>query len=276
MRRWKIEPRAKSAKDYVDCYWFIHRDSSLNSYPKLSPDATTHLVITHPDQTYTYSGLNNEFSGQGTHCIYPHNETYTMDHSLTSKLLGIKLKPGSTYSLDVFNSKHRTNYVSNFNLMNLDHEMEFDINEILNEATLNPERVRDKLDSTLESVVSNSIEDIHSRLVRDAIEVLKKKPINQIGQQLNKSQRTVERSFLKVTGFTMKQCQSIFRLEDMLQELYDSQQDQQNWGNIAAKYGFNDQSHLIRYMKTLTGVTPGEYDKNRDMTIDIYGNFVSY
>jgi len=46
-----------------------------------------------------------------------------------------------------------------------------------------------------------------------------------------------------------------------------------NWADIATKFKFSDQPHLIRYLKNNIGATPGEYARQRDLSIDIYGNF---
>lgn len=269
MRRWKIEPKADSVKKYVDCYWFLNRENEthLNSFPKLPPDATTHLVLCDPDQIFHFRGHHGSFKGKGSHCIYPHNETFTMNHTNLSFLLGIKFKTGATYSLDIFNFDVKTGCVTEFE--NSGYFSDF----ILRISQLTPEDVRDELDKFVLESVSKEIEDSHSKLVGNVIPILRTDTISQIGKQLNRSQRTIERSFLKVTGLNMKQYQAIIRLEEIIQDIYNSDKKKQDWAGIASKYGFNDQSHLIRYMKNLTNLTPGEYAKNREMTLDVYGEF---
>ncbi len=94
-----------------------------------------------------------------------------------------------------------------------------------------------------------------------------------IGSALHCSQRTIERSFMKVTGFTLKQCHSMNRLEAILEYLYQLDSLKINWVDIATNFNFSDQPHLIRYLKSLIGLTPGEYSRKRDFTIDVYGDF---
>jgi AraC-like DNA-binding protein len=58
----------------------------------------------------------------------------------------------------------------------------------------------------------------------------------------------------------------------MLKYLYSLEGDI-NWSELALKFEFSDQSHLIRSIKQTLGSTPKQYEKQRNMTIDIYGNF---
>ena len=71
----------------------------------------------------------------------------------------------------------------------------------------------------------------------------------------------------------MKQYQSMTRLEEILNYLYQLNEVEINWSAVASKYDFSDQPHLIRHLKSYIGRTPAEYVQKRDLTIDIYGNF---
>jgi AraC-like DNA-binding protein len=61
------------------------------------------------------------------------------------------------------------------------------------------------------------------------------------------------------------------RLEAMLEHLYSVRKDEIDWVEIAFKFGFSDQPHLIRYLKAQLGLTPNAYAKERGLTIDAYG-----
>ncbi len=96
-------------------------------------------------------------------------------------------------------------------------------------------------------------------------------PIAELGDKLFCSQRTLERSFNKVTGLTLKQCQSMNKLEAMLEYLYKRDFDDIDWIDVAYQFGFSDQPHLIRYLKKTIGLTPNTYAKEGGLTIDVYG-----
>jgi AraC-like DNA-binding protein len=63
------------------------------------------------------------------------------------------------------------------------------------------------------------------------------------------------------------------RLEAMLQHLQNLEEKDIDWVDVANLFGFSDQSHLIRYLKTNIGKTPVKYVQQRDLAIDIYGDF---
>ncbi len=71
----------------------------------------------------------------------------------------------------------------------------------------------------------------------------------------------------------MKQYQSIRRLDEMLEQLYQESDQPVDWSDVAARFGFSDQPHLTRIIKAAIGKTPGHYARQRDLTIDVYGDF---
>jgi AraC-like DNA-binding protein len=109
--------------------------------------------------------------------------------------------------------------------------------------------------------------------MRRAVQRLTDTPIAKLGESLNCSQRTVERSFLRVTKLTLKQYKSMIRLEEILNYLYSLESESIHWADIANEFNFSDQPHLIRYLKNAISLTPGEYVRQRDLTIDVYGDF---
>ncbi|WGK68755.1 helix-turn-helix domain-containing protein [Candidatus Haliotispira prima] len=129
------------------------------------------------------------------------------------------------------------------------------------------------LDEILSAWLLTSLEDKHSDLVRQILPLLKNTPITDIGEKLHRSQRTIERSFMRVTRLTMKQYNSMVCLEAILNYLSQLDEDEIDWANVAGKYDFSDQSHFIRHIKSSIGRTPAEYAKKRDLAIDTYGNF---
>jgi transcriptional regulator GlxA family with amidase domain len=135
-----------------------------------------------------------------------------------------------------------------------------------------------RLDILLQPLINRAQEDKHSRLVRHVLALFPTTPLAELGHILGCSQRTIERSFLKVTGITLKQYYSMQRLEDMLDYVTQHMKknvssNSINWVDVALKFNFSDQPHLIRYLKSTIGATPGKYVNDRDLAIDVYGNF---
>ena len=90
------------------------------------------------------------------------------------------------------------------------------------------------------------------------------------------SQRTLERCFNRITELTMKQCQSMNKLEMMLQHLSLLTGNTVDWADIAYQFGFSDQPYLVRHLKQQLGLTPKHYIVTRDFTVDVYGGVTSH
>lgn len=260
---------------FVDCYWFLEKqagDTSL-SRPKLNPDPAAHLIIAETHQGYRYGEGPEAFVGHGSHWIFPHRKTIEMDHSAPFVVLGIKFHVGALYSLDFSLPQAVLDQVVAVDVNTMLKSSLFITTELLAEASLKSQHCCNSLDGLLKPWLLGRHQDQHSQLVHRALALLPATPISKMGAALHCSQRTVERSFLRVTGFTLKQCHSMNKLEAMLAYLYTLDADGVNWADVAAKFEFSDQPHLIRYLSSSIGSTPGAYARERNIAIDVYGDF---
>jgi len=275
---WLKTPKLVDVAKYIECYWLLERtaDTKGNEYPKLNPDASANFILSPPDQTYQYT-INNEIhQGKGSHLLYPYCKTLQLDHSKPLICLGIKFHPGALYSLNIANADGA--------ILDAVHEMRVDEiqcavrgsnqiseNDILAIAKSQPDKCCEKLDELLLPWLLTCVEDRHSKLTRKTLPLLANNPIQKLSELLNCSQRTLERSFLKVTGVSLKQCQSMNKLEQILAYLYQRKKCDIDWVDIAYQFGFSDQPHLIRYLKKQIDLTPKDYAQQRGFTIDVYG-----
>ena len=275
MNNWKRPSRDPSVARYVECYWLLEKehDDIGNNYPKLNPDPAAHLILTDTQQSYQYSHDAEHQKGKGCHLIFPHSKTFEMDHAQLFLVIGVKFRVGSLYSLNLTSPPAALNKIVNVGINELTQSESFNVPDMLAKAVDNPQQTCDLLDEWLLTWISGSHEDKHSELVRRALPLLADTPITQMGEALHCSQRTIERSFLRVSNITLKQYQSMTRLEELLNYLYQLEGESVNWADIATKFEFSDQPHLIRYLKSSIGTTPGEYARQRDLAIDVYGNF---
>lgn len=275
MKNWKLTPRDSYVAKYVECYWFLEKElnDKVFNYPKLNPDPAAHLILADEKQGYQYSQDSISANGNGSHWIFPHCKTLEMDHSQPFLIVGIKFRVGALYSLTLTSPQLEMDKVVNVDLNEVFHSKSFHIADLLAKAANDPQQASDMLDGLLLPWLLDSYEDKHSELVRRALRLFTDTPIAQMGAALHCSKRTIERSFLRVTNLTLKQYQSMTRLEEMLNYLYLLVDESVNWADVATKFKFSDQPHLIRYLKNSIGTTPGEYVRQRDLSIDIYGNF---
>lgn len=273
MINWVHPPKNSDVAKLIDCYWFLERpeETDSNPFPKLNPEPAGHLIIAIPEQPYHYDIESDRLKGKGSHWLYPYSKTLQMDHSHGFAIIGVKFHVGALYLLNQEPQQAVADTIVSADL-NLLFGTE-GINEIdlIELAKQDPQRLCTKLDEILLPWLSKVEEDKHYQLTTKALPLLAKTPIAQLGELLHCSQRTLERSFVRVTGFTLKQCQSMNRLEALITYLYQREETDIDWLTVAYEFGFSDQPHLIRYLKSTLGVTPGEYAKQRDLTIDIYG-----
>lgn len=274
MIHWLQPPKLSSVAKYIKCYWLIekHPGSKTYQYPKLNPDPSAHLIISPPRQAYHYDLNPGLATGEGSHWLYPHQQTFELDHSKPFVHLGIKFHIGALYSLPDFSENalalDKVEAVKNSKLLQ---QLALDEAAFIELARNHSEQCGRQLDAQLELWLKECNEDQHSKLTRKALQYLDQSTISELGELLYCSQRTLERSFRRVTGLTLKQCQSMKRLEAMLEYLYQRESAELDWVEIAFRFGFSDQPHLIRYLKKQIGFTPKSYEKERGLTIDVYG-----
>ena len=274
MKNWKLFPKSPHVAKYVECYWFLEKEQGDNSnnQPKLNPDPSVQLIVTNAEQPYRYEHSADCQKGTGSHWIFPHQKTFVMDHSNPFKIIGIKFKVGALYTLKSSFPQVTLDVVLPFDINKLTISLASSVDDFLIRAADYPQETCAMFDNFLSPWLSNSQEDKKSELVQHVLPLINKVPISQIGISLHRSQRTIERSFLNVTKLTLKQYHSMIRLEALLDYLYKADVDI-NWAKLAAEFNFSDQPHLIRHLKKTIGKTPNEYTKQRDLTIDVYGNF---
>lgn len=275
MKTWKLLPKTEIVSKYVECYWFLEKElcDQGNTSPKLNPDPCAHLILASDGREHRYAIDTVSQRAKGSHWIYPHKKTFTMDHSSPFTIIGVKFKVGALYALRLEDLGSYLDTITPVCINRLPTLGSLNTDELLLNPSEQKGQVGHILDEALCSWMSTCHEDNHSALVRQILPLLNSTEIMGIGEKLHRSQRTIERSFLRVTGLSMKQVHSMNRLEEILSYLYQLNEADINWTDVAHRYDFSDQAHLIRHLKHTIGSTPAEYAQQRDLTIDIYGNF---
>lgn len=278
MQSWVVSPKDQHIAKYIECYWLIDKNTieDSNNFPKLNPEPAAHLIICPQHQRFDYQTAPRESVGLGSHWLYPQQQTLQLDHRQRFIYLGIKFKVGALYSLSIAGYDHPTlNHAAEVDMQQLLTNNDFCSEAMLNIARADSARCIVELDRLLAPLFNSTTEDQHSELTRKVLPLLASHSISELGVKLFCSQRTLERSFNKVTGLTMKQCQSMQKLEAMLVYLYQRDAASIDWAEVAFKFGFSDQPHLIRHLKKQIGLTPKNYAEQRGLTIDIYGGVES-
>ncbi|PMN72175.1 helix-turn-helix domain-containing protein [Enterovibrio norvegicus] len=274
MINWLHAPLSPEITRYVECYWFIEKQPGVegHAFPKLNPDPSAHLVLSPPTQRYRYETEQRVFEGEGSHWLFPHLHTFELDHRDPFVHIGIKFHAGALYSLTLLEYVHPTlDVITPVTLSSVMEHVSDAEDMLITLARNSPTQTCEQLDALLLPWLKKSREDQHSEVTRKALQLLDTMSVSALGDALYCSQRTLERSFSRVTGLTLKQCQSMNKLEAMLAYLYQREATEIDWSDVALKFGFSDQPHLIRHLKKQIGLTPNTYAKERSLTIDVYG-----
>lgn len=274
MIKWLTAPQSHTVAHAIDCYWLLDKlvSATENNHPKLNPDPSAHLILSSPNHVAKYNINNRMVEVKGSHWLYPYCKTIVLDHSEPFSCLGIKFHVGALYAI---NPKHvLVNTVSAVNFQQLIGDETITEAQLISKAKNTPDACCQALDALFKPWLDNANEDKHSKLVKKLLPLLACLPINELSDSLACSQRTLERSFLRVTGLSLKQCQAMNKLEAVLTFLYQRKSSEIDWAAVAYQFGFSDQPHLIRYLKKHINLTPNAYVAQRDFTIDVYGGVV--
>lgn len=290
MNTWKHPPANPALAPLIDGYWLLEccHDDADRPQPLLIPNPSCHLILTPPDDIHHY-----QIPGQdgiqastvvGPHLLTPFTQALTIRDNTQVLRLGVKFQPGAQYRLLGVSGKAQTNQIIHQPATKypaLDALIQPETLSELLSLRDHPEAVVAKLDRHFTALLTGSPDDRHSRLVQQALRLLvptidhwdESRPSCALAQMLGCSQRTLERAFIRVTGLTMKQYLMMQRLDELFLYLYRHPDRQPDWTDIAARFGFSDQPHLIRQLRRAIGATPGRYLDARNLIIDIYGDF---
>ncbi|UXI03205.1 helix-turn-helix domain-containing protein [Photobacterium sp. TY1-4] len=276
------------------------------------PEDIHHYQIQKPAQGQVKGQHGMQISTvAGSHLLTPFTQALTIRDNPQVLRLGVKFQPGAQYRLLGLSGKENTNRIipqSDSALLNSALNVLFQpvtLNGLF-ELRHQPESVVASLDRHFATILAQTPDDPHSRLTQQALvrlnldtEALDTAALNikapgvkasyaegsegrtpnaQLPdttpeQALGCSRRTLERVFVRVTGLTMKQYRMMKRLDALFLHLYQHPDRQPEWAEIAFRFGFSDQPHLIRQLKRAIGATPGSYLEARNLIIDLYGDF---
>ncbi len=95
----------------------------------------------------------------------------------------------------------------------------------------------------------NSIPDIHNPAVN---------PVDVIAKKAAVSGRTIQLRFKKYTGYSSKELLRYLRFKHLITWIVAHHSGKVEWMDMVVKFGYHDQSHLIKDFKYYTGFSPGK------------------
>jgi AraC-like DNA-binding protein len=103
------------------------------------------------------------------------------------------------------------------------------------------------------------------RSVRALMDTRGNTRVSCLASELGVSERHLERAFLERVGVSPKSFARVIRLQSLIAMLNRETTPlrDRSWAFLAADFGYADQSHLVREVKALTGLTPGNLLRER-------------
>lgn len=239
--------------------------------------------IIKPDQplcdfVYCFSALQN-LSSQKEGVVIPNGKIdllfyKTKNDQLQITLMGLETKPKPMPKLDIDSF-----FAISFNPLALEYILHLSIAEIVNSGLQLPNNFwnidPDDLDN-FEAFCEKTSERIQS-LLPEKVDIRKLSLFNlisetdgdinvkELAEKINWSERQINRYFKKYLGISLKYYCNILRFQASLFHIKD--------GDLYPQLNFTDQSHFIKEVKKLSGVSPKELFKNQN---DRFLQFLSY
>lgn len=232
-----------------------------------------HFQLVHPDQSlsdfvHCFSSLQN-FSNQPQAVIIPNGKvdlifSKTGEDDYQIALLGLETKPKyATTEITSF-------YSVSFHPLAIEYLFSAPIADFLDTGKILPSdfwnfNIADL--KNFEGFCTKITEKIHS-ILPDKIDERKRKlfqlifssngeiSINELAQKIFWSQRQINRYFKQQFGLSLKSYCKIIRFQASLPDIKN--------GQLYPKLNFTDQSHFIKEIKQLAGVSPKELHKNKN------------
>lgn len=232
-----------------------------------------HFQIIEPDKSitdfvYCFSSLQN-FSNQHEAVVIPNGKidlifSKTKENQIIIALLGLETKPK-------YPNQEVSNFFSvSFNPLAIEYLFNLSTANIINTGTILPSNFWDfSIDdlNDFESFCKKITQKIHS-LLPDKIDERKRKlfqlifesngeiPIKELSEKVLWSQRQINRYFNQQFGLSLKTYCKILRFQASLPHIHK--------GELYPQLNFTDQSHFIKEIKQLSGVSPKELHKNKN------------
>ncbi|MFM2581612.1 helix-turn-helix domain-containing protein [Vibrio fortis] len=275
MKTWK-QP-LPSYEWLIHQVWLIEVDEGeiIEPKPHLIPNSRAHLLFTPPQQPYSYDNGHSQLQGLGSHLLTASEHLLLLEDQAPLLRIGITFRPEGLKLLNS-NAVVAPNQCEWFEWLPCLFDDDFQRHLL---ALTARNDIIEHIHQHLDKLGLTPPVDRNDKMIQKAVSVIDSilehndhVDIEALAEQCACSRRTLERTFKDMVGLSIKQYQKMTRLEQMILSLY--QQDKEiDWSDFAQQFGFSDQSHLIRTLKQQLKRTPSKYLKNRDLTIDIYGDF---
>jgi len=221
------------------------------------------------DYVYCFSSLQN-LSSQKEGVIIPNGKIdllfcKTSDNQFHITLMGLETKPKPMPKTDITSF-----FAISFNPLALEYILHQSIAEFVNSGMELPNNFWDfnindldnfeafckKANLKIQSLLPEKLDERKLKLFNLIFQTDGEIGIKELSEKIVWEERQINRYFKKHLGISLKYYCNIFRFQASLFHIKD--------GNLFPQLNFTDQSHFIKEIKKLSGVSPKELFKNQN------------
>ncbi|SUX44149.1 helix-turn-helix domain-containing protein [Chryseobacterium indoltheticum] len=220
------------------------------------------------DFVYCFSSLQN-ISHQNNAVVIPNGKVDLIfsklnDNTFTVALLGLETKPKSI-NHEVSNffavsfNPFAIEYIFNdsiADILNSGKKLESNFWEITADDLNDFDNFCEKITQKISEILPDKTDERKRRLFQLIFESNGEIPIKEISEKISWSPRQINRYFNQQFGLSLKAYCKILRFQASLSHIKD--------GELYPQLNFTDQSHFIKEIKQLSGVSPKELHKNEN------------
>ncbi len=254
-------------REYLECYWILQTDFSLNQELCL-PDGSASLIFNFgPNYFRAVCHEPNHWKEYGR-CTLPHQgkDCVLISQKKPVRILGVRFKP---HGMAPFFKVSMTDFVPPFivdgeNLRPFTGDLEAKLWAV--------ESFKEKIE-VLEHDFTRRLPGLPppDELVTAAVKELMRQEgnlkIGELHELLCVSKSTLEKKFQEHVGLSPKILSNIFRFNSLV---YNQQQEPEiSLTELSYSQGFFDQSHLVNNFKSFTGKPPGRYFRQANLRVEM-------
>jgi AraC-like DNA-binding protein len=237
------------------------------------PNANLKYRLVGPDNSlsdfvYGFSALQNA-SHIDEGIIIPNGKvdlffSITYDHQFHAGLMGLETQPKTA------STKVSTFFAINFNPLAIEYVFQHSIANILNSGTELPgdfwnfsiddlndfDGFCEKSTQKIQSLLPGAIDERKRKLFELIFATNGEIPVKELSGRIFWSERQINRYFNQQFGLSLKTYCNILRFQASLRHIKQ--------GELYPQLNFTDQSHFIKEIKKLSGVSPKELHKNEN------------
>lgn len=247
---------------YIQNYYIVEIDSSINFLPKerVYPTGSASMVFHYGSPSKFQEKNSSEYIESNLVICGQHNKYYDLSLSGKTSMILIIFKPHGLKSF--FNFPITELFNENISLQNLAKNETLELEDKLFNSSDNKQRISHLESFLIKRLIHNNDFDRIEHAVKMIEDAKGQIKTQYIAQEVCLGIKQFERTFSKHVGMNPKKFSSIIRFQNVIQ--MKRKHKNSNMFQLAFDNGYYDQSHFIHDFKSLTGLTPKHFFRDKE------------